>query len=240
MAIDNRALRRFPGMIIIIGLLSSATASVQDKQTNVQLVAKFGKDFVFNTAKVNGMTRHYVRGENDPMIINHLKMPNIRHELLIAAPAEKIYNALTSKEGLSAWWTPGVDSKPEVNSVARFPFGPNYFVEMKITELKTSRLVKWTCIKGVGEWVGTHLSFELIEGDKQMLTKLRPELQDQIDHQKNFDKGALLIFHQDDWKEYTSMYAECNYTWGQFLKSLKLFCETGKGRPWPNQHSIDQ
>ncbi len=166
-------------------------------------------------------------------------MPNIHQELLIGAPAEKIYNAITSQEGLSAWWTPGANAKPEVDSVARFPFGPDYFKEMKITELKPSRLVKWTCIKGEGEWVGTHLSFELVEGNKQSLTKSRPELQGQIEQQKNFDKGTLLIFHHDDWKEYTPMFAECSYTWGQFLRSIKLLCETGKGRPWPNQHSIE-
>jgi uncharacterized protein YndB with AHSA1/START domain len=165
-------------------------------------------------------------------------MPNIYQELLIDAPAETVYNAITSKEGLSGWWTSGVIAKPEVGSIARFPFGPDYFKEMKITELEPSRLVKWTCLKGEGEWVGTHLSFELIEGTKQSLTKSRPELQGQIEQQKNFDKGTLLIFHQDDWKEYTAMFAECSYTWGQFMKSIKLYCETGKGRPWPNQHSI--
>ena len=165
-------------------------------------------------------------------------MPNIHQELLIGAPAEKVYDALTSEEGLSGWWTSGVKAKPEVDSVARFPFGQDYFKEMKITELKSSRLVKWTCLKGENEWVGTHLTFELIEGNKQSLTESRPELQGQIEQQKNFDTGTLLIFHHDDWKEYTPMFAECSYTWGQFMKSIKLWCETGAGMPWPNQHSI--
>lgn len=166
-------------------------------------------------------------------------MPNIHHELLIAAPAEKIYNAITSPEGLSAWWTPGSNAKPELNSIARFPFGPKYHKEMKIVELKPSRLVKWICLKGEGEWVGTHLSFELVEGNKQSLSDSRPELLGQIEQQRNFDKVTLLIFHHDDWKEYTPMFAECSHTWGQFLRSIKLLCETGKGRPWPNQHSIE-
>jgi uncharacterized protein YndB with AHSA1/START domain len=165
-------------------------------------------------------------------------MPNIHQELLIAAPAERVYHAITSNEGLSGWWTPGVNAKAEVGSIARFPFGPDYSKEMKITELEPSRLVKWTCLKGAAEWVGTHLSFELIEGTKQSLSSSRPELQGQLEQQKNFDKGTLLIFHHDDWKEYTAMFAECSYTWGQFLKSIKLFCETGKGQPWPDQHSI--
>jgi uncharacterized protein YndB with AHSA1/START domain len=144
-------------------------------------------------------------------------MPNIRHELLIGAPAEKIYNAITNQEGLSAWWTPDTKAKSECNSVARFAFGPEYFKEMKIAELQPSGLVKWICITGDDEWLGTTISFELQTGDKE----------------------TLLIFHHDDWKEYTPMFAECNYTWGQFLRSLKLLCETGKGRPWPNQHRTE-
>ena len=163
-------------------------------------------------------------------------MPDIRHELLIGAPAEKVYSAITSQEGLSAWWTPDTKVKSELNSVARFAFGPDYFKEMKIAELKPSRQVKWICIAGAGEWIGTSISFELQAGDKKPLLDSHPEMKDQVQQQSNADKGTLLIFRHDGWKEYTPMFAECNYTWGRFLRSLKLFCETGKGRPWPNQH----
>ena len=126
-------------------------------------------------------------------------------------------------------------AKAELNSVARFPFGPEYFKEMKIIELKPYELVKWNCIKGADEWIGTNISFKLLPGDKETLLNSHPEMKGQIEQQKN-DKGTLLIFHHDEWREYTPMFAECNYTWGQFLRSLKLLCETGKGRPWPNQH----
>jgi len=63
-------------------------------------------------------------------------MPNIRHELFIGVSAEKIYTAITSRDGLSAWWTPDTDAKHELYSVTRFGFGPDYFKEMKIAELK--------------------------------------------------------------------------------------------------------
>jgi uncharacterized protein YndB with AHSA1/START domain len=165
-------------------------------------------------------------------------MPNIHHELLIGVPAEKIYRAITNQEEISAWWTPGTTAKPELNSVARFPFGPDYFKEMKITELKSFEQVKWVCIAGAKEWVGTTITLTLHPGDKKNLLNAHPEINGQVEQQKG-DKATLLIFHHDDWKEYTPMFAECNYTWGQFLRSLKLLCETGKGRPWPNQHSIE-
>lgn len=166
-------------------------------------------------------------------------MPNIHHELLIGAPAEKIYSALTTREGLSAWWTPGTNATPELDSIARFPFGPDYFKEMKIIELKPFTRLTWNCIAGTGEWIGTTLSFQLHSGDKRTTLVSHPEIAGQVEQQQRFDKGTVLIFHHDNWKEYTPMFAECNYTWGQFLRSLKLLCETGKGRPWPNQHSIE-
>jgi uncharacterized protein YndB with AHSA1/START domain len=164
-------------------------------------------------------------------------MPNIRHNLLIGASVEIIYKAITSEEGLSAWWTPKTKAKAELNSVANFPFGNDYFKEMKITDLNANEFVKWNCIKGDGEWLGTNISFTLISANKENLLNTNPEISGQIDQQIN-DEGTLLIFQHDDWKDYTQMYAECNYTWGQFLRSLKLLCETGKGRPFPNQHNI--
>ena len=165
-------------------------------------------------------------------------MPNIHHELVIGTARDKIYDAITSQEGLAAWWSPDTKAQPIVNSIVRFPFGPEYFKEMKITELKPSQLVRWICITGAEEWIGTTISFELRSADQENMLDSHSELKDQIQQQGDNNKMTVLIFHHDDWKDYTSMFAECNYTWAQFLRSLKLLCETGKGRPWPNQHSV--
>lgn len=162
-------------------------------------------------------------------------MPHIRQNLIIGASSEIIYNAITSQEGLSVWWTPGSIAKAEPNSIAHFPFGDDYFKEMRITALSTNELVKWECIKGGHEWIGTTISFSLISNDKQNLLNTHPPMRGQLE-QLNKEQGTILIFQHDDWKEYSQMFAECSYTWGQFLRSLKLLCETGIGRPWPDQH----
>lgn len=164
-------------------------------------------------------------------------MPDICHELVIGASAEKIYDAITTQEGLSAWWTPDTKAESKVNTVTRFGFGPEYFKEMKITELKPLQRVTWFCIRGAEEWIGTTISFELRSSDKETLVDSHSELKDQIRQQQN-SAGTILIFQHKNWRDYTSMFAECNYTWAQFMRSLKLLCETGKGRPWPDQHSI--
>jgi uncharacterized protein YndB with AHSA1/START domain len=163
------------------------------------------------------------------------KMPNIHNAVLIGSSIEKVYESITSSEGLSAWWTPNAKTTVEINSVASFPFGNDYIKEMKITELKPFESVKWACIKGTDEWIGTNISFKLLTADKKTLLDLYPDISGQVE-QLTTDQGTLLIFNHNDWKEYTLMFAECSYTWGQFLKSLKLYCETGKGKPYPNQH----
>jgi uncharacterized protein YndB with AHSA1/START domain len=163
-------------------------------------------------------------------------MPDIRHEILIGAPAAVLYTALTSQQGLSAWWTPGTEATPVVNSIARFPFGSGYFKRMKIVSLQPDNFVQWECIEGAEEWIGTIISFKLQAGDKETLLKLHPELSDQISQLKNSNHGTVLVFHHDNWRKQTAMFAECNYTWGQFLRSLKDLCEKGTGRPWPGQH----
>jgi len=165
-------------------------------------------------------------------------MPNIHHQLLIGASPEKVYHAITTQQGLSAWWTPGAKAVPETGSIAHFSFGLDYYKEMKVTGLIPGKEVNWNCIEGANEWVGTSVSFKLQPYNQENFSNTHPEMNGQVEQQFNIDKATLLIFHHDDWKGYTSMFAECNYTWGQFLRSLKLLCETGKGRPWPNQHSI--
>ncbi|MGN6494962.1 MAG: SRPBCC family protein [Agriterribacter sp.] len=165
-------------------------------------------------------------------------MPDIHHELLINASAETVYKALVTQEGLSAWWTPQTEAEPEINSIARFTFGSGYFKEMRIINLAPNNQVEWICIAGAEEWVGTTISFQLESADRETLLRSHPELTDQV-QQQDGGYGTVLIFCHNDWKGYTPMYAECNYTWGRFLRSLKLFCETGKALPWPNQHKVD-
>lgn len=165
-------------------------------------------------------------------------MPNIRQSLLIGAPAETVYRAITTEEGLSGWWTPGTKTTAQVDSIARFPFGPDYFKEMRITELVPSSTVRWECVNGFDEWIGTKLSFLLEGGDKRSLSAAHPEQQGQL-QQATKETQTLVVFHHDDWKSYSPMFAECSFTWGKFLTSLKLLCETGKGRPWPQQHRTD-
>ena len=167
-------------------------------------------------------------------------MPTIRQQLLIGAPAEKVYAAITSREGLQAWWTPDSKAGAELHSHARFEFADGAFNEMEITELDPPRSVRWHCIDGIDEWVGTTLSFDLDAQKAGTVLRSHPEMKDQIEQQADSEDLTVLKFRHDDWKADTPMLAECSYTWGRFLRSLKLYCETGTGLPWPYQHRAER
>jgi uncharacterized protein YndB with AHSA1/START domain len=143
-------------------------------------------------------------------------MKSIYHELRIAAPVESVYDAITTREGLSGWWTPHTTAKPETGSIARFAFDSPYFKEMKVVKLEPPHRVEWLCVNGYQDWIGTTITFE-VNAD---------------------EKGTVLFFHHDGWKEFSRGFAGCTYDWAIFLRSLRSLCETGKGTPFPDHHSL--
>jgi uncharacterized protein YndB with AHSA1/START domain len=143
-------------------------------------------------------------------------MPNILHRVGIKAPPQKVYEALTEEKGLAGWWTTNTKASPKVGTVNQFRFKNDDFNDMEVVELVPARRVKWRCVKGANEWIGTELTFDL----KQ-------------------EKGdTIVLFAQRDWKEEVEFMHFCSTKWGTFLLSLKSLCENGNGTPYPDDVNI--
>ncbi len=141
-------------------------------------------------------------------------MADIRHKVAIQAKPNIVYKAIASEVGLRGWWTPDATAKKEVGSTLRFGFGPTYFKEMKVLSLMPNEKVEWKCISGTDEWIGTIIRFDI---------------------SKEEDRSVLYFAHKN-WDQQTEMFSQCSYDWAMFLRSLKQYCERGKGLPFPNQH----
>jgi len=133
---------------------------------------------------------------------------DIRINVVIKAAPEKIYDAITTQEGIESWWCKNTIAKPELDHVNIFVFG-KFRNEMKVNKLIPGKTVEWKCINSIDEWIGTDISFNL-EG-------------------KN--GATVLRFAQAGWRDVTDTFAGCTYDWALFMKSLKSFCETGVGTP---------
>jgi uncharacterized protein YndB with AHSA1/START domain len=141
-------------------------------------------------------------------------MPDIRHRVAVAAPLGPVYQAVSTAEGISEWWTrEGVQGRAEVGSTLRFFFGqPEPAAVMEVTALDPGGHVRWRCVGGADEWIGTTLDFELRAGEGE----------------------TVILFTHAGWRTASEFMAHCSARWAYFLLSLKRLVEVGKGTPFPD------
>jgi uncharacterized protein YndB with AHSA1/START domain len=145
-------------------------------------------------------------------------MPDILHKVGIKSSSlDDVYQALTTIEGLSGWWTSDTKGdSSKVGGVIQFRFGNGGF-DMKVLELEPAKRVLWQVVDGPEEWLGTTISFDL----------------------KQNDDWTIVLFKHQGWKEPVEFMHHCSTKWAVFLLSLKSRLETGKGVPWPNEIKLD-
>lgn len=149
-------------------------------------------------------------------------MIDIIHRIGIKSPITQVYKALTSLEGLSNWWTEEVKGDEQVGEKIEFRFRSvtgelKGSMVMEVLELNTPTNVRWRCIEGADEWVGTDITFLLSPQDDQ----------------------TILLFGHRNWREAVEFTCHCSMKWAVFLLSLREYLETGKGKPSPNDLKID-
>jgi hypothetical protein len=144
-------------------------------------------------------------------------MPDILHKVGIrSASLDDVYKALTTLNGLSAWWTCDTQGESAVGDLLRFRFGSGGF-DMKVLELHPATHVLWRVVDGPEEWIGSEISFDLQQrGD-----------------------WTIVLFKHTGWKQPVEFMHHCSTKWAVFLLSLKSLLETGKGAPWPNEIKLD-
>lgn len=143
-------------------------------------------------------------------------MVDILHRIGIEAGQDDVYAALTTIDGLSAWWTEDTHGTGDAvgGTVAfRFPVGG---FDMRVTELAPTDRLVWQVIEGPEEWIGTTIEWEL--------------------HRE--DEYTIVMFAHRGWREAVPFMHHCSTKWATFLMSLKSLVESGKGEPAPHDVRI--
>jgi len=144
-------------------------------------------------------------------------MVDILHRIGIeGSTPEQVYEALTTIDGLSGWWTERTTGATEPGGVIAFRFKDDGF-DMNVAELEPGHRVLWEVVGGPEEWVGTKIHWDLRrDGDY-----------------------TIVLFKHEGWREAVEFMHHCSTKWGSFLMSLKQLLETGKGAPFPHDVHID-
>jgi len=149
-------------------------------------------------------------------------MPDIIHRIGIKSSPPKVYKALSTLDGLAHWWTEEVEGDEQVGGKIQFTFRSETGdikgkMVMEVQELSPQKNVRWRCVDGPDEWIGTDITFEWSEQDDQ----------------------TIIIFGHRNWREAVEFMAHCSMKWAVFLLSLREYVETGKGKPSPHDLKID-
>jgi uncharacterized protein YndB with AHSA1/START domain len=133
------------------------------------------------------------------------------HEIPISAPASKVFDAWTTKDGLRSWWTTDVTTpnSSDGNYVFAFDGGKVKF-HFRIVEEVAGVSARWLGVRGTDmpdEWVGTEIDVRISPAD-QGRTRLQ--------------------FAHRNWRSIEGAYCACNTTWGELMFRLRDACE---GRP---------
>ena len=138
---------------------------------------------------------------------------DLNHRIGIAAATETIYRAITTEDGIRAWWTSDVTMDSHVGGKAVFGFfNRETAFEMRIEALTPASVVRWKCNGGSApDWVGTTQEFILT-----------PQPAGEV----------LLKFCHGGWERGGDHCYFCNTTWGHLLVCLRDYCERGVKNPY--------
>jgi uncharacterized protein YndB with AHSA1/START domain len=137
-------------------------------------------------------------------------VPDILHRVGIAAPPERVREALATIEGLRGWWVSTAWGEPGPGGTIDFGF-----CKMNVLEATPGR-VRWRCVEGPPEWLGTDVTFDLAWKDGQ----------------------TIVLFTHAGWKEPVEFMHHCSTKWATFLLSLRDLLEKSVGHPAPRDVKI--
>lgn len=135
-------------------------------------------------------------------------MKTILHAFNVETDADTVLRGITTLEGLAGWWTTQVAGSAAARGVIHFTFGGDFNPDMQVIEVRDD-LVVWKCVGGHEPWADNDFRFEL-----------------------SGSSPVSVMFRQDYARELEDIYyGTYNFLWGYYLESLRLYCETGTGKP---------
>jgi uncharacterized protein YndB with AHSA1/START domain len=124
-----------------------------------------------------------------------------------------VWEALTTHQGITGWWTTRAEVPSGPGAVLRlsFPDAPLTW-DLRVEQADEPERLVWRCTGGPPQWIGTDVVFGL-----------EPAAEEQ---------GTTIRFDHVGWREPDQMFRVVTFGWGQMLARLKGFADTGKPMPY--------
>ncbi|HSC58693.1 MAG TPA: hypothetical protein VLC11_03970 [Gemmatimonadales bacterium] len=130
-------------------------------------------------------------------------MPDIRHQIQIAATPKAIYPLISSAEGFARWWAADAKHTGGASGVIEVAlFGRRSVYRLRPQTFLAPNQTSWQCESGE-EWAGTLINF--VVGPHAA--------------------GSVLRFTHGGWAAETDFFITSNTTWGALLYRLRAVAE---------------
>lgn len=130
---------------------------------------------------------------------------SIYHNLLIKAPKQKVFDAVSIPEHLNNWWTLKSFGKPKLGEEYNLNFTDKYDWYCKVATCKPYDSFHLKMTKSDKDWNPTTFGFDLEERDN----------------------GTYLKFSHVNWPEENDHLKHSSFCWAMLLNGLKNYIEKG-------------
>lgn len=137
-------------------------------------------------------------------------MPDILHDFPIAAPAAKVFAAISTPAGLDQWWTRSSEGTPILGNVYELFFSPQHDWRARVSRCHPNTEFEFEMVHADDDWLHTAVGFVLAE--REGSTQVR--------------------FHHRGWPNAYEHYRITSFCWAMYLRLLKRYLELGERVPY--------
>ena len=143
-------------------------------------------------------------------------MPDIVHDLPIKAPLDRVFQAVSTPQGLDCWWTERSAGRPVVGAEFELWFAPDYDWRAEVTRCVPGSEFELRMVRADGDWIDTRVGFRLEDRE-----------------------GTIWVrFYHTGWPSPNEHYRiSCN-CWALYLRILRRYLEHGETVPYERRLEV--
>jgi uncharacterized protein YndB with AHSA1/START domain len=143
-------------------------------------------------------------------------MADILQDFIVRVPPARVYEAVSSVEGLNEWWTRAASGTPAPDAEYELDFGPGYVWRAVVTKAEPPRAFELRLVEADADWTDTIVGFEL----------------------DGIDGGTRVRFHHLGWPEANPHYRTSCHCWALYLRVLRRHLEHGETVPYERRLDV--
>jgi uncharacterized protein YndB with AHSA1/START domain len=143
-------------------------------------------------------------------------MADILMQFSVRAPPARVFQAVSTPQGLDTWWTERSAGEPKLGAAYMLHFGPGYDWPARVTKCAVSRAFELTMGQSHPDWHNTRVGFQL----------------------SGKDRTTTVEFYHMGWPSANEHWRVSVYCWAIYLRLMWRNIEYGELVPYAKRLSV--